>query len=293
MTVKMRFPKPTPQLKKILVIILAVCAVVMLVLLAASLQNLEFKSAQVFFLRDENRSSNPCGLAELIDSAKTMTAGDLILLIGGFLVLFILGFVLLSPRARKRLIYMLLQLGLTLWAVLWLVEHFRKENIAPTIEGGALQQVTAAPPIYTPPNLPGWVTYIVSFLILLIIGAIAYFLWRFFRPVKQPLRVLATVARSSLKDLSRGRDWDDIVIQCYARMSEAVDQNRGLRRQQAMTPHEFAGRMERAGLPFDPVRRLTRLFEKARYGERKSSREDVNEAVSCLTAILHAVGEQP
>jgi hypothetical protein len=95
-----------------------------------------------------------------------------------------------------------------------------------------------------------------------------------------------------LKDLSAGRDWDDTVIRCYARMSEAVDQERGLHRQQAMTPQEFASRLEQAGLPSEPVRRLTRLFEKARYGGRKSSREDVNEAVTCLTAILHAVGAQ-
>jgi hypothetical protein len=96
-----------------------------------------------------------------------------------------------------------------------------------------------------------------------------------------------------LKDLSEGKDWDDTVIRCYARMSEALDKGRGLHRQQAMTPQEFASRLEQAGLPSEPIRRLTNLFEKARYGGRKSSREDVNEAVTCLNAILHAVGAQP
>ena len=74
-------------------------------------------------------------------------------------------------------------------------------------------------------------------------------------------------------------------------MSDAVSRNRGLFRAKAMTPAEFARRLERAGLPGDAVRRLTRLFEAVRYGGRKSSQKEINEAVSCLTAILHYCGE--
>jgi len=126
----------------------------------------------------------------------------------------------------------------------------------------------------------------------LFFAGIGFWLYRVLRPPKSQLKDLTRAARTALQDISAGRDWDDTVIQCYARMSEALDQKRGLHRQQAMTPQEFAIRLEQAGLPSDPVRRLTRLFEKARYGGRKSSREDVNEAVTCLTAILHAVGAQ-
>ena len=64
-----------------------------------------------------------------------------------------------------------------------------------------------------------------------------------------------------------------------------------LHRDLAMTPHEFALRLERAGLPADAVGRLTRLFEGVRYGDRKSGPKDVNEAVSCLKTILHYCGE--
>ena len=46
-----------------------------------------------------------------------------------------------------------------------------------------------------------------------------------------------------------------------------------------------------AGLPGDAVRRLTRLFESVRYGDRKSPPKDVNEAVTCLNTILHYCGE--
>jgi hypothetical protein len=58
-----------------------------------------------------------------------------------------------------------------------------------------------------------------------------------------------------------------------------------------MTPAEFASRLQEAGLPGDAVRRLTRLFEGVRYGQRKVGPKDVNEAVACLTAILQYCGE--
>jgi hypothetical protein len=74
-------------------------------------------------------------------------------------------------------------------------------------------------------------------------------------------------------------------------MSDVVSNKRHLHRAIAMTPHEFALRLEQAGLPGDAVSRLTRLFEAVRYGDRKSSPKDVNEAVNCLTTILHYCGE--
>jgi hypothetical protein len=70
-----------------------------------------------------------------------------------------------------------------------------------------------------------------------------------------------------------------------------VADKRRLYREVAMTPHEFALQLEQAGLPGDAVTRLTSLFEGVRYGDRRSGPKDVNEAVSCLKAILHYCGE--
>jgi hypothetical protein len=94
-----------------------------------------------------------------------------------------------------------------------------------------------------------------------------------------------------LNDLNTGRDSSDVIINCYLRMSDVVADKRKLQREIAMTPQEFALRLERAGLPGDAVGRLTRLFEIVRYGDRKSAPKDVNEAVSCLNTILHYCGE--
>ena len=122
---------------------------------------------------------------------------------------------------------------------------------------------------------------------LLILGALWLFAgrkhWTWFSTIVLLLLVL--------RDLSSGGDWADAITNCYVRMSEVVSRTRGLYRQEAMTPAEFAFRLERAGLPGDPVRRLTRLFEAVRYGARKPARNEINEAVSCLNAILQYCGE--
>jgi len=106
-----------------------------------------------------------------------------------------------------------------------------------------------------------------------------------------PLRNLAQIARSSLRDLSDGRETTDVIMNCYFRMSDVVSDKRNLQRGMSMTPGEFALRLEEAGLPGDAVRRLTRLFERVRYGAHKAGPKDVNEAVACLTTILQYCGE--
>jgi hypothetical protein len=80
-------------------------------------------------------------------------------------------------------------------------------------------------------------------------------------------------------------------MDCYYRMSDIVLEKKNLDRNASMTPSEFAAQLEQAGLPSEAVRRLTRLFESVRYGGYKSDSASVNEAVSCLTTIVHSCGE--
>jgi hypothetical protein len=137
---------------------------------------------------------------------------------------------------------------------------------------------------------------LISFAIALIWLVVIWLLYRGWKRYvsfngKKPLDEIAKIARSSLNDLSSGRNSSDVIINCYLRMSDVVSDKRHLHRTTAMTPHEFALHLEQAGLPGDAVIRLTRLFEGVRYGARKSGPQDINEAVSCLNTILHYCGE--
>ena len=57
-----------------------------------------------------------------------------------------------------------------------------------------------------------------------------------------------------------------------------------------LAPREFEGHLGAAGLRDDHIRRLTRLFEAARYGGRGSSERDRREAIDCLAAIVRDHG---
>jgi hypothetical protein len=151
-------------------------------------------------------------------------------------------------------------------------------------------------PTFEAPQVSPAFSYLLSFAFALVLVVVVWFLYRGFQRYTawnktRPLDELAKIARSSLHDLSSGRNSSDVIINCYLRMSDVVSNKRQLHRGIAMTPHEFALRLEQAGLPGDAVTRLTRLFEGVRYGDRKSGPKDVNEAVSCLKTILHYCGE--
>jgi hypothetical protein len=219
-----------------------------------------------------------------------------------FLFVILVGY-LLPPELRKLLIRRFIRLALTFWAILYFFENYSHLIPALNLElaeapsgGGNSNVKTVEAPAFVPSEISPMFSYLISFgvaLLLLVIIWALYRGWQRYAALsnQKPLDEIAKIARSSLKDLSSGRDSSDVIINCYLRMSDVVSSKRHLHRSSAMTPHEFALRLEQAGLPADAVSRLTRLFEVVRYGDRKSSPKDVKEAVNCLTTILHYCGE--
>jgi hypothetical protein len=210
--------------------------------------------------------------------------------------------VLLDKEQRKKFAKAMLRILLLAAAVLLVANRFGNQDLAQntaTPEGGAATGVNinpgqrTSPPAFVPPQLPAWAIYLIAFGILLAIGGgIWLFYWlRQKRLAAEPLDELAQIASSSLQAIQTGEDWENTIVQCYQRMSTVVNTRRRLARQPAVTPTEFAYELELAGLPGDAVRRLTTLFERVRYGAKKTSRQDISAAVECLSTILHACHE--
>jgi hypothetical protein len=61
-----------------------------------------------------------------------------------------------------------------------------------------------------------------------------------------------------------------------------------IHRDQDMTPHEFEQMLEHHGLPREPIRQLTELFERVRYGAYSPDRSEEHIAISSLSAIVRA-----
>jgi hypothetical protein len=150
---------------------------------------------------------------------------------------------------------------------------------------GAADAVTA--------NVPDWVSYLSSFLLILLVVVIAWVIWKRRQASAGTLEVLAHEAQFALDELQSGEDFRDVILRCYYEMARAVDRHRGLRRKSGMTPREFEVRLVALGLPEQPVCQLTRLFEAVRYGARQMDQTAERQAAECLHAIVAASGGAP
>ena len=286
---------------KLWIILVAVLALGALMALAVGLENIPFREAQPFG-REEAPSSariNPIDLINAVMSIPLKTQLGIWVL---FVMLFVFIGMLMSPEMRKRLIKIAIRVAITYWALWILFTRYRDVlaqiglNLAPLGETPNVPSNGAPAPVFTPPPAASWISYLVSFGVVALMIVVIWklnALWKELNaPVDlSPMQKLAGIARSSLRDLSAGRDSTDVIMNCYYRMSDTVLEKKNMDRSASMTPSEFASQLENAGLPSDAVRRLTRLFESVRYGGHKSDPVAVNEAVTCLTTIVKYCGE--
>lgn len=286
--------------KKPLVLLLSVLALGALTVLSVSLRDISFGDAQPIGREEAEQVTRP---PQLLPPLTPETVQSQIVLWVALIVLITLVGLLLSPEGRKRMLRILIRVAFTAWALYFLFNRYPGmfDFLNPEAQGegprppniGAEQSVP--PPVFTPPQETPLLSYAVSLLIILglvFLGWRAYRMWQAMNQrSSRSLQDLARIARSSLRDLSDGRETTDVIMNCYFRMNDAVADRKNLQRGASMTPAEFASRLQEAGLPADAVRRLTRLFEGVRYGQRKAGPKDVNEAVACLTAILQYCGE--
>ncbi|HSB00373.1 MAG TPA: DUF4129 domain-containing protein, partial [Anaerolineales bacterium] len=282
-----------------LVLLLAALALGALTVLAVSLNGVPFHEAQ-HFVRPEPEVIQPPDTSlppiqiEIPLWKQLVTLGLLLLLVA-------LVMLLLSPQMRKRMFLLLIRGLFTVWAVYFLIKKYGDQLFGFNLSGNKGPQpgndLSSPMPVFEPPQAASTFSYAISFVFALLLLALLWALyrsWQRYIALTSPgksLDDIARIARSSLDDLSSGRNSSDVIINCYLRMNDVVSSKRKLNREIAMTPREFALRLEEAGLPGEAVTQLTRLFEGVRYGDRKSAPRDVNEAVNCLKTILHYCGE--
>lgn len=242
------------------------------------------------------------GWNDVVQQISGIPLWEQIVFCAGLLISFLLFAFLLPPEMRKRIILQAIRFLLVVGTVFYLIKNpliklpglnFNFADASGTRPSNPALGFDASH--FSPPVIAPWLSYLVSLAVSLAILALmwaAYGFWLRFRvphPAQQ-LEELASTVRSSLNDLANGREFEDVIIQMYASMSDIVAAQRGLHRADATTPREFADRLSHAGLPADAVARLTRLFESVRYGMRKSTQADVSEATACLNSILDHCG---
>jgi hypothetical protein len=270
--------------------------------LGIGIGQLEFAPA-TRYARSETRSQD-AALTKLVEEIAEVPIGKLILAWGLVILIMALVIAILSPELRKRLLRALIRTAAFVLIVSFAVQRNPGllSLLDPTSDTGAAgtqggEASLPPPPVFEPPRIAPLAAYLVSLVVVLAVLGAAWRLrgWWIRRTAsadrRNPLEEIAHIAHQSMEDLVGGRDWGNAIIRCYDQMGRVVDRRRGLARAASMTPAEFAGRLQAAGLPAQPVERLTRLFERARYGGRAAGKPEIEEAADCLGAIARACGE--
>jgi hypothetical protein len=288
--------------KKPWILLLSLLALGALTVLSVSLKNVSFNDAQPIG-REEAMTTLSAPQRAVIESLSQVSLKSQIIFWISLVTLVVLVGMLLPPESRKRIFRIIVRVAATYWALYFLLkshpEILSAFNLSFNFDSPSQQDHAAVdipPPVFTPPHETPLLSYLTSLLIVL---GVMFLVWKVYRTWREanpagragPLQDIARIARSSLDDLSSGRESTDVILNCYFRMSDVVADKRNMQRRPGMTPAEFAVRLEQAGLPGDAVLRLTRLFEGVRYGEKKAGPRDVNEAVACLTTIVQCCGE--
>ena len=280
---------------------LSAVALTALTILAIGLKDLAFRPT-LRFQQTQEEQAQLTAIKEIVDQIVAVPFQTHLMMWGALLLVVVLMGFLLSPKLRKQLLLAFLRTALIFLALTYLLQNnklpfLKNLQFAPQAGENPNNIGLPAPPVFLPPQISPFLSYVLSLGVALLFIGLVLIVNRWWAKQKKlladelSLDDIARIARSSLDDISRGGDWENVIINCYARMSQVASAKRGLHRHESMTPGEFASLLKNAGLPADAIQRLTRLFESVRYGEGRSTQKENDEAINCLTVILLYCGE--
>jgi 4-amino-4-deoxy-L-arabinose transferase-like glycosyltransferase len=279
--------------KRIGVLLFSGLAIAAIVLLAAGLSDLELQPGRPLARREQAEEALRLFSTEIPGADILGYAFVVLYYLAVLLLPFAIIYVIISPEARKRV---LRSLGLLMWFIaLFLVMRARPELFeelqvepggAPLPSGANLRLVEFAA------DYPSWAVPLATVGLAVLAAAamvgVAWYVWRRSRPPAGSLEQLAREAQDAIDALQAGADVKDTVMRCYFEMSRVLREQRGIEREEAMTPRVFEASLKDAGLPDREVEQLTRLFESVRYGARPPGEQEEQQAIACLEAVVQA-----
>ena len=286
-------------------LLISTLAILMLVILASGLNNLQLAPARSMVLGGEKTLPVQDTIVKIERGFEESPFRKQGLMIAGFFLALLLSLIFMPAEFRKAFFKRLFWIGVFAIIVFAFVkpsesdgEKFMPEETLGSAYLLEMGEETISPPpeIFTPEEAsPIW-RYLITLVIVIALGILIGWIWQLWSESQKeddiPLKDFALIARTSLDDLAEGAEWEDVIVRSYMQMGEVVNVRRGIRRDIEMTPNEFSVHLIAAGLPARPVQRLTRLFERVRYSHHSAGKEEVNEAVICLNEIASVFGEK-
>lgn len=286
---------------KIRPLILLGVALLALLLLAGGLGELRFKPGEQFNLYDwwlsrmqqENVGADT-GPATPWDGWGKGVQVTVLIAFWTILVFSIL-YAIISKKFRRELVRAFLLIFPLILLMPYIAEKFAPQEPRAQETDGQVGALTfGGEPLPAPPAFiqepPAWFLFLVKALLLALVLAGIYLLWRIFRPRPDPQAVVVRRVRQALSGLESGQAFKDVIIACYAQMCRELQETQGIERPQALTPREFEIYLAGAGIDSVHIRQLTLLFEGVRYSDRPSDPVMERQAVQALQAITEAYG---
>jgi len=214
---------------RLLVLLLAALGLAALTILAISLNEIPFREGQQFGQAEARQVEEPPGQTPQMPVSGSIVE-QVTLWLAATLLVVLIG-LLLSPDLRRRMLRLFIRVAFTIWAIYYLFKMnpdlFLQFNLAgnQNLEQG--EEEVAAIPVFEPPQVSSAVSYLISFAVALIFLVVVWLLYRGWKRyvelnARRSLGDIAKIARSSLDDLSSGRNSSDVIINCYLQMSDVV-----------------------------------------------------------------------
>ena len=266
---------------------LVVLSIMALILLSSSLNTLSIKPG-ILFQEDLIEE-----LQELLWASKGLLDFMLILFI--LLPVIVAIFFFLQParslqtsHRRRSIISSVIQLAFLITAILLLRRRLNLQDFQLSLSNGISQNIAEFEFLGSDSaltTLPWWLNFILSFLV---IGALLLIVARAIyksQSMEDPAIRISKEAELAVRYINQGKDFNNVILECYYEMSRILKEQQGIYRGDAITPREFEERLVNLGFPKKPVICLTRLFERVRYGNQEMEEGNQNLAINCLEDI--------
>jgi len=281
--------------RKFLALALAGVAITALLLLAASLSQVEFEEGKRFSLGQGEAPQGGPALKFNLDLLWRIIIWSFFALVPFSIIA-----AFIWPENFKYALIRAVVLVLFLILLVFTIRALKDfiEQMLAALQGLGDRAVAPGEPVggegspINPAQAPGWAVF--PFLLgglasLVFLGWGLRRLWRS-RGADGSLLRISTLAGAAANELAAGGNLRNIVLHCYREMSRILSEGQQVPFPRAMTAREFEEELRRAGVHDEHVAQLSRLFEKVRYGGRRSGEREEQRALRCLREIERAYG---
>jgi hypothetical protein len=218
-----------------------------------------------------------------------------------FLLILVFAYVIISifdKNARKRLLKDLLRIALILILLQYFLNNWQESLLqgdtglqsSELLDPSELSGEVIPPSIFVANPQP-WmfplIAVIAAVALALVTFGVLLLLSKRFRGGQPRYLNIANNAQNALDEIKEDRfEFSDVIIRCYAEMSQTLADEKDILRSKAMTTHEFEQELLSKGFPARPVQQLTRLFEQVRYGHQQTSNNQKQVAMQALGDII-------